>query len=72
MGCQGLLVGAGVFIGAWFLHGDVPWEGLFIVGSSTLAAVLLVTVAVLGLYRFAVLSLHPIPPDVLDEMGIQG
>lgn len=71
MAFQSTLVGVGVFLGAWFMHDEVSWEGLLVLGLSELVAVTVVFFTVLAVFRFLVLSLHPIPPTVLGEFHLK-
>jgi len=71
MGCQGSLIGLGVFLGAWLLHDDVPWGVLLVIGTSSLAAIVGLGVSTLGIYRFFILALHPIPEELQEEFGLR-
>ena len=71
IGLQASLVGLGVFLGAWFMHNEISLGGLFFVGLSSLAAFLMVMFGILGLYRFVVLTLNPIPPEIQHEFGMR-
>lgn len=70
IGLQGALIGLGVFLGAWFMHNEISLGGLFFVGLSSLAAFLMVMFGILGLHRFVVLALNPIPPEIQDEFSL--
>ena len=71
MGLQGSLIGLGVFLGAWFMHNEVSWGGLFLVGLLSLGAMLFLAVSILGLYRFFVLALNPISPELQEKFGLR-
>lgn len=70
MGLQGALIGIGVFFGAWIMHDDTPWGGLLAAGLSSLLALLLVLIGVLGIHRFVVMVMNPIPAEVQKEFGL--
>lgn len=71
LGCQGFLIALGVFLGAWFLHDDLAWEDLFVAGVTALGSTLLLFFGIQIVYRFAVLALHSIPPDLLHKANNQ-
>jgi hypothetical protein len=71
VGIQSAMVGLGVFLGAWFMHDEVTWGGLLLVGLSTLTAMLIVTGSILGFYRFLILALNEIPPQLREELKLR-
>jgi hypothetical protein len=68
LGCQGCLISAGVFLSAWLLHTEAPWENLLIVGVTGLGSTLLLFFGILGVYRYALLVLCPMPAEI-DQTG---
>lgn len=72
IGAQGSLIGLGVFLGAWFMHNDVSWADLFLLGLSAFGSMFLVMLSVIGIHRFFVLATNPIPPGVEQEFGLKG
>ncbi len=66
LGCQGLLVGIGVFLGSWFLHEDISWEPILLGGLATLGALLLISVSMIGFQRFVILARSEPPKASID------
>lgn len=67
LGCQGLLVGIGVFLGSWFLHEDISWEAILLAGLATLGALLLITFSMIGFHRFVILAGSHLPPAGIGQ-----
>jgi hypothetical protein len=66
LGCQGFLISAGVFLSAWFLHNEVPWQNLLVVGVAGLTSTVLLFFGILGVYRYGLLMLSPMPGEALQ------
>lgn len=61
LGCQAALVGSGVFLGSWLLHGEAAWGGLLVGGMAALGGLILVTMSMIGLHRFILLLASAMP-----------
>lgn len=69
MALQGGLVSLGVFLGVWAAQGRTSWTYYLSGGLGALAALLLVTLGFISLYRLVVLASNPIPDEAYAASG---
>ena len=71
LGAQGALISLGVFLGVWLSRDGGTWTYFLGMGLAALSAMLMVTLGIVMVYRFAILALRPIPSEALkDSAGV--